>query len=1498
MLCLAAIVQVVAQGNNDVAPDSEGVFVATTPQGLAMQFRITDEGAKTVEVYGNYGTDESGPAIDAETEGSVIIPDHIEGYTVTGISSWAFRNCQKITSVAIPNGVTYIGASAFRTCYALEEVNIPEGVTRIEDRAFYGIKVQNITLPSTLQFLGEDAVFRFSDVESPIVTVAARVPITIGEWTIANRELVTLQVPEGCKAAYEAADYWRDFKTIEEYETTNSGQPDSDEWEIDFFTLSQKYADKVGLTITAAVYDNVGTTSIVNGDLKEPAEDGSTKASEELDPRFGVQTGTKWFFYTNKGKSGLYQGNGGGRTFGVLDAKKDQVITIEVTEQPSIKSGAIELFNATDSSYTYFVNEDCNVVFNLARYNVISKISVKKFYGAEYTVKFVNEKGEKVKDDVKRMGYVNKPVSLLPGDTEPIFLNGGGKLLFKEADNTETNVVKKDGSTVVTVTFREAEKYYAVLRCMTGSTQLFAFNDANKYWFYEGDELILHPSRCYSKDGVYYKTPATTWNGTPFKFPGTLTPTRSGGKTYYIGTLNYEQDGTIAYYSDFERLALPKEDAGDGTGLGQLEGTVNSWYSFRGTLFDRFSGGRAIRLDADSYVWTEPIAKAGTYMVTIYGRNDSNASAETPYILGLRSAGGNVTWFTDLSIPSWAAAVTGQSVVENVIIPAGSSLVVKNTEETNLISLDDITLIKQSSDTPVSTFAQTVKVTGNGTVGYNGISIRNSTQVLSMNEGTSATFTITPDANSSIKSVKLNGTDVTSDVINYQYTISNINSDNTLVVEFEAIQPTTYTLSITATGNGSATYNSTVVKGKTQTFTVTEGTSATITFTPDTGYRIASVKLNNTDVTSSVANSQYTISNIKSNNTLAVEFEAIPPTTYSLRITASGNGSATYNSTAVRGKAQTFTVTEGTSATITFAPDAGYRIASVKLNGTDVTSSVANSKYTISNINSDNTLAVEFEAIPPTTYTLSIMALGNGSATYNGIEVRNKTTLFTVTEGTSTTISFTPDANYRIKNVKVNNAEVTSQVSNGQITINDITSNTALAVEFEAIPTFLLTIKSSAFGSVKFGDAVVTNQTETFSVREGASAMLIFMADGNGRLIGVSLNGDDITKELTNGQYTISDIREDQSIKAEFAEDVTKLTDAGVTYTVTSYDEGSVVVAAGNYGQVLTVPATFEVKGKTWRVTGIADDALEGNQELAAIVWKPEVAFTAQMTNPNLLLYVKDAQYAPSDIQNVVVNDVADNIVLTEAESGNNFYCPIAFTAKRISYKHNYSMITGFNTCQGWETLVLPFDVSMIINAKGTELVAYNSWQQASNLRPFWLYQLTESGWQAGKDIKANVPYIISIPNNELYLSSYNVAGNVQFIGNNVEVKASDNMTTGRNGNKRFIANYQNKAANSDIYALNVNNLWCHNTEAEREGSVFVSESRPVRPFEAYMTIEGSNAPMSIPVFDGTTDVRWLMEDGRNMMSENEWYDLQGRKLQGEPTKQGIYIRNGKKIKK
>ena len=794
------------------------------------------------------------------------------------------------------------------------------------------------------------------------------------------------------------------------------------------------------------------------------------------------------------------------------------------------------------------------------------------------------------------------------------------------------------------------------------------------------------------------------------------------------------------------------------------------------------------------------------------------------------------------------------------------------------------------------THTLTINATGNGTATYNDTSVRDKSSSFTVNEGTSATITFTPDTGYQIASVKLNDTDVTSNVADSKYTISNITTNTTLAVTFEAIPPTTYTLSISATGNGSATYDGTEVRGKTSSFSVVEGTNAVLKFSADEENRLKSVIVNNQDVTSIIVNNQYTISNITADTNVEVAFEAIPD--YTLNIVVSGNGSATYNETTIRNQSQNFILQEGSSATVSFTPDEGYRIKSVNVNNADVTSQVVNGQITISNITQDINVEVSFEAIPVTTYSLTITATGNGAVTYEEQSIRGGTSTFTVVEGAYATVQITADEGYRLKQVTLDGKDVTADVSNGQYTTTKIMANTTLAVEFEAIPTFSLSIKSSAFGSVKYGDAVITNGTETFTVIEGAQAVLTFMPDGNGRLERITLNGNDITSQLVNGQYTISDIRADQNVEAEYVEDITKVTDAGVAYTVTSYDEGTVIVAAGNYGQVLTVPVSFTAKGKTWTVTGIEDDALVNATELATIIWEPEVPVTAQVSNPNLLLYVKKDEYAPTTIQNVVANDVADNIVLVEAESGNNFYCPKPFTAKRISYEHNYSMISGYKDCQGWETLVLPFDVTMTINTKGTELVPYSTWKYGSNQRPFWLYQLTNEGWKAADSIKANVPYIISMPNNEMYESSYNQTGNIQFIGTNVEVKASDKPETVQYGNKHLVANYQNQAASSDIYALNVSNDWHQNTATEKEGSTFIRSLRAVHPFEAYMTMEGSNAPWAIPIFDNATDVRWLMEEVRGTMAEDAWYDLQGRKLQGEPAKNGLYINKGKKIRK
>ncbi len=363
---------------------------------------------------------------------------------------------------------------------------------------------------------------------------------------------------------------------------------------------------------------------------------------------------------------------------------------------------------------------------------------------ADYTVKYVDAEGNEIKEARTANGQAGKFVNLLDSDKAPIVvsdyagedgLDGKMKYLY-DTDDSETVAIAEDGSAVITVTFKKATIYGAVLNCMIkGASGADARLNMFQGKFFEGDDYKVYPPRGYGKDGKYYFTAPTDpkWNGVTFTFPGSLNSRTIGGVVTYIGQLDYELNENVAYYSDFETLALPVEDEGNGTGLGQLVGTVNSWYSFSGGIFDRFSQGRGIRLDEGSYVYTAPIAQEGTYMVRIYGRNDESATRPAPYALGLRDAEGNVTLF-DIAVPDWGSATTGENVVgaaaaeateeaeaveaAGIGIPAGMSLVIMNNGGGSKISLDDITLTKVAEyaetpivvEAPVYTLAGAVKV--------------------------------------------------------------------------------------------------------------------------------------------------------------------------------------------------------------------------------------------------------------------------------------------------------------------------------------------------------------------------------------------------------------------------------------------------------------------------------------------------------------------------------------------------------------------------------------------------------------------------------------------------------------------------------------------------------------------------------------------------------------------------------------------------------------------
>ncbi|UKK67895.1 hypothetical protein L6466_11660 [Prevotella communis] len=75
---------------------------------------------------------------------------------------------------------------------------------------------------------------------------------------------------------------------------------------------------------------------------------------------------------------------------------------------------------------------------------------------------------------------------------------------------------------------------------------------------------------------------------------------------------------------------------------------------------------------------------------------------------------------------------------------------------------------------------------------------------------------------------------------------------------------------------------------------------------------------------------------------------------------------------------------------------------------------------------------------------------------------------------------------------------------------------------------------------------------------------------------------------------------------------------------------------------------------------------------------------------------------------------------------------------------------------------------------------------------------------------------------------------------------------------------------------------------------VFVKNDLPVAANKAWLSISNSNARAINLVFDSEATGVGSIENGK--LTIDNWYDLNGRKLNGMPTKKGIYIMNGKKV--
>ncbi|MBO7133383.1 MAG: T9SS type A sorting domain-containing protein, partial [Bacteroidales bacterium] len=448
-----------------------------------------------------------------------------------------------------------------------------------------------------------------------------------------------------------------------------------------------------------------------------------------------------------------------------------------------------------------------------------------------------------------------------------------------------------------------------------------------------------------------------------------------------------------------------------------------------------------------------------------------------------------------------------------------------------------------------ATFEQ-ITYTITATAGENGTI----TETSEVNCGVNKEITITPATCYQIASVLVDDVDVTATVIaaNGVYTFENVTADHTIAATFEQI---TYTITVYVGENGTITPND---EGG---VTVNCGESKAFTIAANEHYRIASVAVDDADVTSELVDGVYTFVNVTSNHTIAATFEAIP--VYTITATADENGTITPAEA---------TVEEGGNADFTIAANEGYRIASVIVDGEfNVTSEVIanNGVYRFTNVIANHTIAAAFEVIPATTYTITAIAGENGTITPNGEVV--------VTEGATQAFTIVANEGYRIASVMVDEVESIASLVEGVYTFENVMANHTIAATFEVIPatTYTITATAGENGTITpNGEVVVT---------EGATQAFTIVANEGYRIASVMVDEVESIASLVEGVYTFENVTADHTIAATF--------EAIPTYTLTiHYVFADNTPAAEDHVETLVEGAEYSVASPA--VTGYTADQL------------------------------------------------------------------------------------------------------------------------------------------------------------------------------------------------------------------------------------------------------------------------------------------------------------------